>query len=146
MVEIREGVESVDFERVHAWLSNVYWSPGISLEKVQRAARGCSLVISAYVKGEQVGYTRIISDKATFAWVCDVYVDEAHRGEGVAQAMMRFALKHPEHQGLRRWVLATRDAHKTYAACGFEPLWEPERWMIHFPSSTPGGLPVLEDQ
>ena len=99
-------------------------------EKVERAARNSSLVVGAYRGGEQVGYLRLVSDKTTFAWVCDVYVDEVHRGRGIARAMVRFALAHPEHQGLRRWLLATQDAHDIYAACGFKPLDNPERWMF----------------
>jgi GNAT superfamily N-acetyltransferase len=136
-MELLEGYENVDFSRVHPWLTNSYWCPGISLEKVQRAARGSSLLISAYEQGEQVGYTRIISDKATFAWVCDVYVAESARGKGIAEAMVRYAQEHPEHQGLRRWVLATRDAHRVYEKCAFEPLWEPSRWMIYWPAGSP---------
>ncbi|MEZ0324935.1 MAG: GNAT family N-acetyltransferase [Fimbriimonas sp.] len=136
-LEIVEGLDRVDFERVHRWLTNSYWSPGISLEKVRRAAAGTSLVVSAFADGEQVGYMRVISDKATFAWIADVYVDESQRGKGIAKAMLQFALAHPEHQGLRRWVLATRDAHRVYESAGFGPLWEPHRWMIHFPAGEP---------
>ena len=120
----------MDFARVHAWLSSSYWSPGVSRETVEKAARGSSLVIGAYRGVEQAGYLRVVSDKATFAWVCDVFVDEAHRGRGIAKAMVRFALADPEHQGLRRWLLATRDAHEVYRAVGFKPLPAPEKWMI----------------
>jgi GNAT superfamily N-acetyltransferase len=130
---IREGIEAVDFDRVHAWLTGSYWSPGIGIEKVRRAAAGSALVIGAFLDSEQVGYCRIISDKATFAWVCDVFVDDRHRGFGIAKQMLRYAQAHAELQGLRRWVLATKDAHEVYAACGFEPLWEPDRWMIYWP-------------
>jgi GNAT superfamily N-acetyltransferase len=137
MIDVREGVENVDFDVVHPWLASSYWSPQITREKVERAARGSSLVLSATWNGAQAGYLRIISDKATFAWVCDVFVGESFRGRGIAKAMMRYALAHPEHQGLRRWVLATKDAHDVYRACGFEELWEPDRWMIYFPGGTP---------
>lgn len=131
--EIDENRDRLDFARVHGWLTTTYWSPGIAREKVERAARGSSLVVAAYKDGIQVGYLRIISDRATFAWVCDVFVDEAHRGHGLAKAMVRYALNHPEHQGLRRWVLATLDAHGVYKEVGFTPLPSPERWMIHAP-------------
>jgi GNAT superfamily N-acetyltransferase len=140
-VELKEGLECVDFERVHQWLTTSYWSPGISLEKVRRAAAGTSLVVSAFVDDRQVGYMRVISDRATFAWIADVYVDELQRGKGIAKGMIEFALQHPEHQGLRRWVLATRDAHAVYESCGFGPLWEPHRWMIHFPAGPPKSSP-----
>jgi GNAT superfamily N-acetyltransferase len=132
--EIDDDRGRIDFERVHGWLTRAYWSPGVSREKVERAARGASLVIGAYRGGEQAGYLRVVSDKTTFAWICDVFVEEAHRRQGLARAMVRFALTHPEHQSLRRWVLATADAHAVYAACGFEPLSEPEKWMIYRPT------------
>ncbi|MBI1757091.1 MAG: GNAT family N-acetyltransferase [Fimbriimonas ginsengisoli] len=128
--EIREGFEAMDFERVHAWLVAAYWSVGVTRERVERAAHGSSLVLGAFAGGEQIGYTRVVSDRTTFAWVCDVYVDEAFRGRGVAKALVQHALDHSEHQGLRRWVLATADAQRVYSALGFDPLPNPERWMI----------------
>jgi GNAT superfamily N-acetyltransferase len=128
--ELDDDRDRVNVHRVHGWLTSSYWSPGVSREVVERALRGSSLVVSAYLNDEQVGYLRVVSDKATFAWICDVWVDQPHRGKGLARAMVNFALAHPDHQGLRRWVLATRDAHEIYAACGFQPLPEPQRWMI----------------
>ena len=97
---------------------------------VERAMRGSSLVIGAYFDGQQIGYARVVSDKATFAWVADVFVDEAHRRKGLGRAMVRFALDDPEHQGLRRWFLATKDAHDVYAKLGFQALTEPQRFMF----------------
>jgi len=129
-IELTTDVERMDFDLVHAWLTNTYWSPGIERAKVEKAARLSALVIGAFDGPVQVGYTRIISDKTTFAWVCDVYVEESVRGHGIARAMLRLALEHPEFQGLRRWALATKDAHAVYAGCGFEALPEPDRWMI----------------
>ena len=131
--ELHEGLERVDFARVQGWLAGTYWSPRVERETVERAARHSSLVVGAYQDGVQVGYLRVVSDRTTFAWVCDVYVDEAHRGRGLARAMVRFALEHPEHQGLRRWLLATADAHGVYRAVGFEPVQAPERWLAHLP-------------
>jgi GNAT superfamily N-acetyltransferase len=127
--EISDDRAQIDFARVHGWLASTYWSPGIARERVERAAAGSSLVVGAYLGGEQAGYLRVVSDQVTFAWICDVFVDEAHRGRGIARAMVRFALTHPDHQGLRRWLLATADAHAVYAGCGFKPLDNPERWM-----------------
>jgi len=129
-IRIVDGLEFVDFETVHRWLAGSYWSPGVSREKVERGARYSSLVISALDGDRQVGYTRIVSDRASFAWVCDVFVDEEYRGLGIAKRMVRYALEHHEHQDLRRWVLATRDAHGIYRECGFIPLPLPERWMV----------------
>ncbi|HEY7088691.1 MAG TPA: GNAT family N-acetyltransferase [Tepidisphaeraceae bacterium] len=130
--ELDDDRSRVDVERVHGWLSGSYWSPGIFREVVERGIRGASLVVSAYDQrqSQQVGFLRIISDKATFAWVADVFVDESHRGRGLARAMLGFAMEHPEHQNMRRWVLATKDAHGVYESLGFKPLPYPERWMI----------------
>ncbi|MBA2254017.1 MAG: GNAT family N-acetyltransferase [Chloroflexi bacterium] len=78
---------------------------------------------------EQVGFVRVVTDRATFAWVCDVYVLPAHRGRALGKRMMAMLMAHPELQGLRRWMLATRDAHGLYAQFGFEPLPVPSRFM-----------------
>jgi GNAT superfamily N-acetyltransferase len=131
--ELDDDLSRVDVARIHGWLTTTYWSPGVFRSVVENGLRGSALVVGAYRGAEQVGITRIISDKATFAWVCDVFVDEAHRGKGLARAMLRFALEHPEFQTIRRWVLATKDAHGVYAALGFKPLPYPERWMILHP-------------
>jgi len=133
-LSIRIGVSAMDFESVHGWLSATYWSPGISRETVERAASGSSMVIGAFEDDRQVGYCRVVSDRATFAWVCDVFVAETHRGQGVARMMVGKALADPEHQGLRRWLLATKDAHGVYAELGFLSLTNPERWMIYRPT------------
>lgn len=132
----------IDFARVHAWLASTYWSQGVARETVERAARYSALVIGVYAapssgsaRAEQVGYLRVVSDRTTFAWVCDVFVDDAHRGAGLARAMVRFALAHPDFQGLRRWLLATADAHGVYKAIGFEPLTNPDRWLSYLPGS-----------
>lgn len=99
--EILEGFDTMDFPRVHAWLTTSYWSPGTSLERVTKSARHSSLLVGAFLGGEQVGYTRIVSDETTFAWICDVFVDERHRGQGLAKAMVRYAQEHRDHQSLR---------------------------------------------
>jgi GNAT superfamily N-acetyltransferase len=130
MIEVRIGPEHTDFAVVHALLAESYWSPGISREKVERAAANSSLVMNAFVDDRQVGYCRVVSDQTSFAWVADVIVDPVFQGRGVAQKMLQAALDHPGHQGLRRWVLATRDAHSLYEKFGFELIPNPERWMI----------------
>lgn len=132
--EIDDDLARVDFERVHRWLAGSYWSSGIARETVERAAQNSSLVVGAYADGNQVGCLRVVSDRTTFAWLCDVFVDESHRGLGIGTAMVRFALNHPEHLGLRRWLLATRDAHGVYRSVGFEPIPNPEMWMILWPA------------
>ena len=128
--ELRFGVEAMDLDRVHGWLTTAYWSPAVTRELVVRAANGASLVVGAFLGDDQTGYMRVVSDRATFAWICDVFVDPDHRGKGIASMMIQAALDDPGHQGLRRWVLATADAHAVYAKLGFEPLPFPDRWMI----------------
>jgi len=127
--EIDDDPSRIDFDVVHAWLTTAYWSPGVSREKVERAAQGSSSVVGVYLNGKQVAYCRVVSDKETFAWLCDVFVDDAFRGRGIAKAMVRFVLELPYSARLRKWVLATRDAHSVYEACGFSLLPHADRWM-----------------
>jgi GNAT superfamily N-acetyltransferase len=134
--EIDDARERLDFERVHGWLTAVYWSLGISRERVEKGAAYSSLVVGVYKDGVQVAYLRVVSDRTRFAYICDVYVDEAHRRQGIAKAMVRYALEHPDHQGLRQWLLATSDAHRIYGAVGFTSLPKPERWMTFLPETS----------
>jgi GNAT superfamily N-acetyltransferase len=124
----------LDLAAMHAFLRRVYWSEGIPFEVLERAVRG-SLCIGAYDgAGAQVGLARFISDYATFCYVCDVYVLEAHRGRGLAGAMLALAVAHPRLAGLRRWNLVTRDAHALYRGFGFMPLAHSERHMERTPA------------
>jgi GNAT superfamily N-acetyltransferase len=119
----------LDLEAMHAYLRQAYWSEGIPLEVLTRAVRD-SLCVGAYDACQaQIGLTRCISDYATFCYLCDVYVLEAHRRRGLARAMMEVVVGHPRLQGLRRWMLVTRDAHPLYREFGFTPLGQPERHM-----------------
>lgn len=114
---------------MHAYLRCAYWSQDIPLEVLERAVQG-SLCIGAYdAAGAQVAFARFISDFATFCYVCDVYVLDAHRRRGVARELLAMALEHPRLQGLRRWNLVTRDAHALYRHAGFSSLAHPERHM-----------------
>ena len=108
----------LDLRAVHAYLTRSYWSPGISFEIVERAARN-SLCFGLYHHGAQVGYARVVTDHATFAYLCDVYVLEEHRGRGLGKWMMREVMTHPALTGARRVMLATRDAHGLYRQAGF---------------------------
>ena len=120
----------VDFARVSGWLAGSYWCPGIPRAAVERAARCSSLVAGAYdAAGEQVGYLRVVSDCTRFANLMDVFVAEPHRGRGLGRALVRFALAHPAHREIARWMLGTKDAHGVYAREGFGPVAEPERLM-----------------
>lgn len=126
---ISDDPARLDFKAMHAYLRRAYWSKEIPLEIVERAARG-SLCIGAYdASGAQVGLVRVISDYATFAYLCDVYVLEEHRGRGLSKAMMAMASEHPKLQGLRRWTLVTLDAHGLYEQFGFRAVANPERFM-----------------
>ena len=127
---LEEGLRRIDWSRVHTWLTASYWSPGITREQVERAARHSALVLGAFIGPEQVGYLRVISDKTRFAYICDVWVDVAHRRRGLARAMVRYAMEHSDFSTVR-WLLATADAHSLYATLGFAPLKDPQRWMSY---------------
>ena len=119
----------LDVAAIHAYLTSCYWADGISPDAVARALQG-SLCIGLYAAdGAQVGLVRVISDYATFAYLCDVYVLESHRGHGLAKAAVQATLAHPKLQGLRRVNLVTRDAHGLYARFGFTAVARPERYM-----------------
>ncbi|WP_069772863.1 GNAT family N-acetyltransferase [Streptomyces sp. LUP30] len=129
--EISADPDRIDVERVHRWLTaDAYWAIGRSLDKQERAIAG-SLNFGAYdtASGEQVAYARVVTDRATFAWLCDVYVDPAVRGKGIGTAMAEAARDHLRPYGLRRILLATQDAHGVYEKAGFRPLAAPDRWM-----------------
>jgi GNAT superfamily N-acetyltransferase len=134
----------IDRDRVHGWLSReAYWSPGLDRVVFDRAVAN-SLVASAFEGGEQVAFARVVTDRATYAWLCDVFVDEAARGRGVGRRLVGALLAHPDLQGLRRWSLRTRDAHGLYGRFGFSPVAAPERLMErHNPQAgaTPSGGP-----
>ena len=126
---VSDDPSRLDMKAMHAYLRRAYWSQEIPLEVVERAARA-SLCIGTYdAGGAQVGLARFISDYATFAYVCDVYVLEEHRGHGLSKAMMAMASEHPKLQGLRRWTLVTLDAHGLYEQFGFKPIVNQERFM-----------------
>ncbi len=119
----------LDVVLIHNFLSNEsYWAVGRSVEVVKRSLDN-SLCFGIYRKTEQVGFARVVTDFATFAWLADVFVVSEHRGRGLAKWLVEVILTHPDLQGFRRWVLATKDAHSLYAQFGFIPLHRPERWM-----------------
>lgn len=111
-------------------LAKAYWCLGIGFDEVKRSAENSALVVGAFDEnGLQVGYARAISDKARFAYVLDVYVDEAWRGRGIATAMLRRLLDHPSMADVYQWVLITRDAHELYRKLGFVVTARPLDWM-----------------
>jgi GNAT superfamily N-acetyltransferase len=121
---------ALDLDAVHAYLTTAYWSEGISKEAVAQSVEGALVNLGLFdVEGQQVGFARAVGDGATFAWIADVYVLEEHRGRGLATWMMGNLMAHRKLHGVRRVVLATRDAHGLYEKVGFGPLPFPERWM-----------------
>jgi GNAT superfamily N-acetyltransferase len=114
---------------IHGYLVQSYWAKGIPRETLARAVEH-SLCFGAYdTSGAQVGFARVITDFATFAYLADVFVLESHRGQGIGKLLMECIKQHPELQGLRRWTLSTKDAHTLYAQFGFTALQWPERYM-----------------
>lgn len=118
--EVSTDPARLDIAAMHAYLTRSYWSPGIPFATVERAARN-SLCFGLYERatGSQVGLARVVTDHATFAYLCDVYVLEAHRGRGLGKFMMQAVMAHPALTGARRTMLGTRDAHGLYAQYGF---------------------------
>lgn len=116
--EISADPSKIDVAVVHAFLTRSYWAEGIDEATVRRSIEN-SLCFGAYRDGRQVGFARVVTDRATFAYLADVFVVEEFRGRGVSKRLMRAILDHPELQGLRRWMLATRDAHGLYEKLGF---------------------------
>jgi GNAT superfamily N-acetyltransferase len=114
---------------IHDFLSNrSYWAAGIPMQVVQRSVQN-SLCVGVYENKNQVGFARVITDLATFGYLADVFIDEAHRGKGLSKALVAFILSFEELKFLRRFILATKDAHGLYASYGFCPLKSPERFM-----------------
>jgi len=126
--EISTDSARLDVDAIHAFLTRSYWSPGIPRATVARAIAN-SLCFGAFWQGQQVGFARVVTDRTTFAYLCDVYVLEAHRGHGLAKQLMDRVMKHPDLQGLRRMMLVTSDAHGLYARHGFAASRHPERIM-----------------
>ncbi|MGR3810480.1 GNAT family N-acetyltransferase [Jiulongibacter sp. NS-SX5] len=120
--------ELLDLAFVHKNLSRSYWSEGIPLETVQKAIEN-SLALGLYLNDKQIGFCRVITDFSTFAYLADVFITEKHQGNGYAIWMTEELKKIPELQGLRRWVLATRDAHTLYEKTGWSVLENPQFFM-----------------
>ncbi len=128
MIVLDDDKARLQVARVHAWLAESYWSPGIERALVERAIAG-SHCLGAYQDGRQVGYARMITDHATFGWLADVWVDEGVRGQGIGRQMVRWFIDHPDFSGIRRLALVTADAHGVYEGVGFSALMRPERYM-----------------
>jgi GNAT superfamily N-acetyltransferase len=131
--EISTDPARIDLRMVHEFLTNSYWAKGIPLATVRLSIEN-SICFAVYHCRQQVGFARIISDLATFAYLADVFIVPDYRGRGLSRWLMECIVGHPDLQGLRRWMLATRDAHGLYAKFGFTAIGSPESWMeIHRP-------------
>ena len=128
MIELSDDRARLDVDRIQGWLAGSYWSPGIDRAVVTRAIAG-SHCLGAYRGGGQIGFARMVTDHATFAWLADVWVDEAARGSGLGRRLVQWFIDHPDFNGIRRVLLVTRDAHGVYAGVGFAPLARPDRFM-----------------
>ncbi|HEU4479334.1 MAG TPA: GNAT family N-acetyltransferase [Pyrinomonadaceae bacterium] len=119
----------LDREMIHDFLSRrSYWAKGRELDVINRGIEN-SLSFGIYHGEQQVGFARVVTDYATFAWLADVFVLEEYRGKGLGKWLIEVILAHPELQGFRRWALSTKDAHELYRGFGFNELTRPERWM-----------------
>ncbi len=130
--EITTARDRLEVAVIHGFLTESYWSPGITRDTVEEALDGSlnfGLYRSAGNIRRQIGFARVITDAATFAYIADVFILPDYRGAGLATWLVASALTHPALAGLRRVLLVTRDAHAVYARCGFTPLARPERFM-----------------
>ncbi|MDI3319004.1 GNAT family N-acetyltransferase [Pinibacter soli] len=119
----------LDVAFIHHYLSvESYWAKNIPLDRVKKSIEG-SLCFGLYLSGKQIGFARMITDGATFGYLCDVFIDSTHRGKGLSKWLMQTIMQHPDLQGLRRISLATKDAHGLYEQFGFKPLNDADRFM-----------------
>jgi GNAT superfamily N-acetyltransferase len=127
-VEISTDPNRLDLDVIHRFLSEQsYWARGRPMDMVVHSITN-SLCFGAYLENRQVGFARVVTDRTTFAWLADVFVLDEYRGRGYGKTLMGAVLEHPDLQGLRRWLLATKDAHGLYAQYGFVPV-PPARFM-----------------
>jgi GNAT superfamily N-acetyltransferase len=126
--------DHLDLDAIHSFLRESYWAKGIPRAIVEKCIRNC-LCFGLFHRKVQIGFARVISDYATFAYLADVFILPEFRGQGLAKWLLECIMAHSELRGLRRWLLVTRDAHGLYQKCGFTPLAHPERLMeIHSPN------------
>ena len=128
---ISDDPARLDQAAIFTYLSKCYWANS-RLAHTQEIANSNSLCLGVYKDSVQIGFARAVTDYATFAYLCDVYIEDSHQGRGLGKWLMQTLRNHPRLQGLRRWSLATRDAHSLYAPFGWTPLAHAERWMEKF--------------
>lgn len=122
-------MDEMDIAVIHEFISNSYWAKDIPLATLQAAVENSPCFAALEPSGAQVGFARVITDRATFAYLADVFVIEGYRGLGLSKQLVKAVVEHPQLQGLRRFVLATKDAHGLYEQFGFKPLAHPDTFM-----------------
>lgn len=125
---ISTAPDRLNVDAIADMLARAYWAQGRTRETIERSLAG-SLVFGLYHEESQIGLARVVSDYATFAWLCDVFIHEDYRGQGYGKWLIETVVAYPGLQGLRRFLLATRDAQGLYRQFGWSPLQSPERWM-----------------
>lgn len=128
-IELSDDAARLDIARIHGWLASSYWTPGVERAQVERQIAGSHCLGAYLADGTQLGFARVISDRASFAWLADVWVDESVRGQGLGRRMVNWFLDNPDYADIRRFMLATKDAQGVYARLGFTPLVRPDRLM-----------------
>jgi len=118
----------LDLDTICDFLTRAYWASGRPRERTERALQN-SLIFGLYDDDKQIGLARVVSDYAVFAYLCDVFIHEGYRGHGLGKWLIQTVMSHPDLQGLRRWTLATKDAHGLYRQFGWDDLHNPEKWM-----------------
>jgi GNAT superfamily N-acetyltransferase len=127
--------DRLDLDVIHTFLAEQsYWARGVERDVVVRSIEN-SLAVGAYRRDEQVGFARVVTDYATFAWLADVFILPAERGTGLGKQLVEFAVTHPDVRGVRRQLLATADAHSLYERFGFRPLDRTQRFMVIEPAA-----------
>ncbi len=127
-VQISTDKSLLDIEVIFNFLSTSYWAKGRSLQVIKKSIQN-SLCFGVYLGKKQVGFARVVTDYATFAYIADVFILEDHRGKGFSKKLMEIIIGYPELKNIRRWMLATKDAHNLYNKFGFQLLKNPERFM-----------------
>ncbi|HUD30374.1 MAG TPA: GNAT family N-acetyltransferase [Novosphingobium sp.] len=143
MIDLSDDPTRIDTARVHRWLASSYWTPCITRERVERQIAGSHCLGAYHPEHGQIGFARMITDRASFAWLADVWVDELVRGHGIGRRMAGWFLDHPDYATVRRFGLHTADAHGVYAALGFTAPCRPERLMVRL---VPWTAPVAETE
>jgi N-acetylglutamate synthase-like GNAT family acetyltransferase len=130
--QIATDKKLLDFEIIYKYLNeDSYWAQGIPVERLKTAIEN-SICFGIYQQDKQVGFARVVTDSATFAYICDVFIMPQFRGKGLSKWLIQTIVNYPDFKGLRRWSLATADAHGLYSQFGFTPISKPDGWMEIF--------------